>query len=562
MKKFITFVVLSFVASANIAAQNSRPTSLDALFEPIIVAVPPCDAYIGLSKMEDGELRHYNYGEQTSSHEPCYLSSRDNGFTWREVALPKNIPYADTRSPLSGEYIRAFEGFNSVYVVRTDGGIDGGRTITKIDTALAIMLKPPVFVDGGQRVIIAAHGTDRKGCFTYVSCDDGVSWQKSNVINTPPHQKGGAHKGVRWNHGAVEPTVVQIGDGRLWMVMRTAQDCHYQSFSVDGGLTWCEPTPSPFYGTITMPTFFTLGDGRILLFWSNTTPLPEMESATGVWDDVFTNRSASHVAISEDGGESWIGLRELILDERRNAADFGSVEGRDKSVHQAQAVEVAPGKILVSVGQNVLNRKMLLFDVEWLYESQRSSDFSDGLDSWSAFRYYKGIVGHCGYNRQAPTLLVDHPDGKDAQVLKIGYSPNEALVEDRDGAVWNFPAAKCGEVTLRVMLPEGGQSVDLIINDRWFNPTDIVARDECQYLLPLSRKQLKIKDSSWHEVRLAWQYNQPATIYVDGKRRGTTEIVTTTIHGSSYLHLLGGETPDAVGELIESVQARAVPTEQ
>lgn len=294
-----------------------------------------------------------------------YLSSHDNGLSWRSVSISNNIPYADVRSPLSGEYVRVFEANNSVWALRTDGGLDGGRMITKIDTTLAIMLKPPVFVDEGKRVIVAAHRSDRTGCFTYVSTDDGVTWQQSNKLTTPFHTIGGVHKGIRWNHGAVEPTVVELEGGRLWMIIRTSQDYHYQSFSEDGGMTWSEPTQSPFYGTITMPTFYKMGDGRILFFWSNTTSLPELERATGKWEDVFTNRSASHVAISEDGGESWIGMRELILDEMRNAEDFGELPGRDKSVHQAQAVEVAPGKILVSAGQNQMCRRMLLFDVDW-----------------------------------------------------------------------------------------------------------------------------------------------------------------------------------------------------
>ncbi|MFI3281493.1 MAG: exo-alpha-sialidase [Rikenellaceae bacterium] len=559
MYKITIFTALCIAMLASAKAQNNSPTTLAEVFEPVVVGIPPSDAYIGLSKMEDGELRHYNYGEQPEKATPLYLSSYDNGFTWKGIPLIPDVPYADTKSPISGEYIRAFHGDNCVYVVRTEGGINGDRTLTKIDTTLAIMLKPPVFIDGGERIVIAAHGVDRKGCFTYVSSDDGKTWQKSNRVNAPAHEAIGVHKGIRWNHGAVEPTVVEIEDGRLWMIMRTAQDRHYQSFSEDGGLTWCEPTPSPFYGTITMPTFYKIADGRILFFWSNTTPLPEVETATtGYWEDVFTNRSASHVAISEDSGKTWIGMRELILDQMRNSPEFGTSQGRDKSVHQAQAVEVEPGKILVSAGQNKLNRKMLLFDVDWLYEDSRSSNFSDDLNSWSAFRYYKGIVGHCGYNRQEAPLLVAHPEKDGAKVMKIGYAPNSELVDDKDGAIWNFPAAKNGEVTVRLMIPEGAESINLIINDRWFNPTDEVAKDECQYCVNIDRSTLKIKDSQWHNVTIRWQHNSSATIYVDGKKRGTCDLVSPTEHGSSYLHILGGTTPDQIGVMIESVEAHAL----
>ena len=104
--------------------------------------------------------------------------------------------------------------------------------------------------------------------------------------------------------------------------MRTSQDRHYQAFSEDGGETWSEATPSPFYGTITMPTLYRMSDGRLLFFWCNTTPLPERTGTDGVWEDVFTNRDALHVAISTDDGRTWKGFRELLLNPERNSPVF------------------------------------------------------------------------------------------------------------------------------------------------------------------------------------------------------------------------------------------------
>lgn len=528
---------------------------LDTLSSPIVVATPPSDAYIGLSKMPNGEIRHYNYGEQPLQDHPYYLSSQDSGFTWKRVNLPREIPYADTQSPLSGEYIRLFTTPEGVYALRTEGGLNGGRTITKIDDRLGIMNKPPVFIRGGKRVISGAHRMDRSGAFVYYSDDDGVTWKASAQVTAPDHQKGGFHLGARWNHGAVEPTIIELTDGRLWMIMRTAQDKHYQSFSTDGGQTWCESTPSPFYGTITMPTFHRMQDGRLLFFWCNTTPLPEMATADGVWDDVFTNRNVTHVAISSDDGKTWSGFRELQLDEHRNASDYANTTGGDKSVHQAQVVEVAPGKILASIGQHPLHRKIVMFDVNWLYEKSRSCDLSEGLNQWSAFRYYKGIVGHCGYNRQQIPLLIQHPDKPDAMAMNIKYVPNDSLVEANDGAVWNFPALPTGQVSVKVKFPAQAQNVDLIINDRWFNPADTVARDQCQYLVSLNRKNLRIKDDLWHTVTVKWDAGTKADVMVDGSKRFTVPLKSSSQHGPSYLHLLGGNRPDDVGVLIESVSA-------
>ena len=547
----LPLLFLAFSASA--AAQ--KPRSIAEVWAPTVVGVPPSDAYVGLSKMPDGELRHYNYGEQAEAG-AFYLSSADSGLTWRRIPLTRDMPYADARSPLSGEYLRAFHTPSGVYVLRTEGGLEGGRTIRKIDNRVAIMLRPPFFADSGRLAIVAAHRTDRSGAFTYTSRDDGQTWSVSNQVTAPPHQKGGAHQGVRWNHGAVEPTVAELPDGRLWMVVRTAQDRHYQSFSSDGGRTWSASTPSPFYGTITMPTFFRLADGRLLFFWCNTTPLSERAEADGVWDDVFTNRNATHVAVSEDNGATWIGLRELYLDERRNAADFGATSGIDKSVHQAQAVEAAPGKVVASIGQHALHRKIVLFDVGWLYETERSNNFSNGLADWSTFKYKQGIVGHCGYNRIEGGRLVAHPDSAGRQVLRLKYEADPSLVRDADGAVWNFPAAPNGELSVRVKLPKGGRPIDLLLNDRWFNPSDSVARDEAIFRLPLDREKLRIADDRWHTVRLVWNTKGTAEVWVDGRRRASIKQQNPTAHGVSYLHLLGGTTPDSVGVYVEQVTAK------
>lgn len=552
MKNLIKYTC---VAACLLSYQTAWPQhNLNDIFAPTVVGIPPSDSFIGLSLMEDGEVRHYNYGEHPSDPHPLYLSSRDHGLSWKTVYLPYGLPYADQCSPVSHEYIRLFCTAQGVYALRTEGGLEGGRTITKIDDQPGIMNKPPVFIRGGQRIISGAHRTDRSGAFVYYSDDDGRSWKASQQVNVPPHQKGGFHQGVRWNHGAVEPTVLELSDGRLWMIMRTAQDRHYQSFSEDGGETWSEATPSPFYGTITMPTLFRLADGRILFFWCNTTPLPELPTANGVWDDVFTNRDAVHVAVSDDEGKTWKGFRELLLNPERNSSHFGNTtSGEDKSVHQVQAVEVAPGKILASIGQHRQCRKMVLFDIDWLYETERSCDFSDGLEQWSVFRYYKGITGHCCYNRQEAPLLQPHPDRARAKALHIGYTPNDSLVQDNEGALWNFPASPDGKVVLRIKLDSDAPHTDLVLNDRWFNPTDTVARYEGMYTLPLQRDRLKIKDRQWHEVCVSWKKNQEATVYVDGKKRGNIPLNKPTEHGISYLHLIGGRTPDKSGIWIDRV---------
>lgn len=546
-------------------AQDNKPLTIDSVFNPLKVATPPSDAYIGLSLLDNGEIRHYNYGEQAESGTFC-LSSTDDGLTWKKVAVPKEMPFADIQSPVSGEYIRLVYMANmGVYCIRTTGGPDGGRTITRVTDQPAIMIKPPVFIQDGKRIVVAAHisgpNVHPKGSFTYISDDDGISWKKSNIVTAPDHTGGKFHNGIRWNHGAVEPTVIELNDGRLWMIARTAQDNHYSSWSNDGGLTWSASEPSPFYGTITMPTIGRLRDGRILFLWCNTTPLPETGGTNGVWDDVFTNRDAIHAAISEDDGKTWIGMRELYLDPLRNASDYASVAGIDRGVHQSQFIEVKPGKVLVSLGQHKLHRSLVLFDVGWLYEKERFCDFSDSLAQWSSFNYYKGIQGHCGYNRTDGCRLHPHPDKAERNILNIRYTPNDTLVADNEGAVWNFPASRKGEFAVSLRIPKESKEVKLLLNDRWFNPSDTVARYFAMHEIFLSRQSLGINNDDWHRVEVKWDLDKPAahaTVYVDGKRKKKFPLLNKSLHGISYVHFISGNLKDERGIDIEWVKSKSV----
>lgn len=547
----ILFLAISIPTVAQVKSGDSTP------MPPRVVAIPPSDAYIGLSLLENGEIRHYNYGEQAEPGS-FYLSSTDKGFTWKKVNTPKEIPFADTRSPISGEYIRliAAPGMG-VYALRTVGGLNGNRELQKVSDSLAIMLKPPVFIRNGSRAVVCGHYGNQRGlpkaCFTYVSDDDGKTWQRSSFVTTPDHQGGGFHQGIRWNHGAVEPTVVELKDGRLWMIIRTSQDKHYQSFSSDGGLTWSQSEPSPFYGTITMPTIGRLKDSRLIFLWCNTTPLPEVGDTNGVWDDVFTNRNVIHAAVSADDGQTWQGFRELYLDPRRDASDFGSTQGIDKSVHQSQFVETDSGRLLVSLGQHPLHRVMVMFDVDWLYEKSRFCDFSDGLQQWSVFNYYKGIVGHCGYNRVPGCELVD---GK----LRVKYIENDTLLSSQRGAVWNFPAARKGRFSTSICFNRASVKGILLLNDRWFNPTDSVARHFAPFEIPLDAKKLKISDNKFHTLHIDWDLdkkNPKAEVFVDNKKRVSVPLKNQSQHGLSYVHFLSDTQVDDEGYDIEWVKVEA-----
>ena len=527
-----------------------------SIYEPTVVGTPPRNAYIGLMRLDNGEIRHYTYSDNNKENRPFYIRSRDNGLTWDTVFVDNEWTGADVKSPVSGEYIRLLSTDSGVVCTRSSGAIDGTWEPHLVyepgpDEGRYIMLKPPKFAKNGERILVGAHSTKRIGCGVFFSDDDGLTWKRSAFVNAPPHQPRGKHKGTRWNHGAVEPTVVELNDGRIWMLARTARDKHYESFSDDGGETWSEMQPSRFYGTITMPTIGRLDDGRLLLIWNNTTPLPEKARADGHWEDVFTNRDVIHAAISDDDGKTWKGFRELYLNPNRNDPDYAESDqslSLDMSVQQNQFIELSDGKILVSLGQHALHRKLVKFDPAWLYETSREDDFSDGLENWSTFLYKKGIVGHCAYNRAEGARLVPDPAGSGSQVMKIARPQNDELETPNQGAVWNFPALQKGVFETRVYVPEGSTGGKLSLLDRWFNPGDTTAFRDAMYHFDIENLSAGV----WHTLHFEWDLSESSdeckVFDEEGHLIDQLPLHRASVNGISYVHFISdAKQPDEKG---------------
>ena len=531
---------------------------------PEFVGRPPQNAYTGLVRLEDGEIRHYG--------KDLYIRSRNKGLTWDTIAVTDGNLYGK-KSPVNGEYIRVYAGEKyKVYSARSIGGIDGEWIKELIDTNGAIMIKPVVFIKNGIRAIAGFHTKYRNGCGTYYSDDNGLTWKKSNQVNVPPHEAKGFHKGPRWNHGAVEPSIIELMDGRLWMLIRTAQDNHYESFSTDGGESWTDPVPSRFYGTITMPNIQRLRNGSILFIWCNTTPLPELEHTDDYWEDVFTNRDAIHAAISDDDGKTWKGFREIYLNPLRNdslmATQFGTLGSLDRSVHQSEFVEIDENKILISLGQHPNFRALIKLSVNWLYEKGRFDDFSEGLANWSIHKYLKGIRGHCAYNRKPGSFLVNHPDKSACKVMHLRAKEDTSLLYQNSGALFNFSAGKKGEITVRIKFNMGFEGMLISLHDRWFNPVDTIAKHYAMFNIEIPgnliiKNKNNLTPNNWYDFKLEWaNADNPETgyciLYINNKKLyARLPLNYKTINGISYIHFVLSSTSDNnEGILIESIKAK------
>ena len=536
---------------------------------PRVVAVPPADAGRGLIRVNEKEIRHYP--GKGGRH---MLQSLDNGETWKVQRITDSYPSATclgkespaiAQNPVTKEYIR----FEPLYRNKADGirvtkgGIDGEWSLVKDDKGNTQrpggILRNPLWVNDNKRIIIPGHGG---GCYTWNSDDQGQTWTKSNVIQAPHHKPGGVHKGTRWNHGMVEATVIELNDKRLWLVARTAQDQHYESFSTDFGTTWSKAQPSRFWGTITMPTFHRLKDGRMLFLWSNTTALPEKASASGRGEDVFTNRDTIHAAISEDDGKTWNGFRELILDEHRDRGNYGTFRGsQDRGKHQAEVVQLDDNRVLYSCGQHAMHRRLMILDLRWLYQKERQSDIAkDGAKDWTTHQFINKKVGHCAYNRTPGSLV------KDGAIRLLRLEATN-LTNPNQGATWNFPAGDSGKLTTKIRLEKDAAGLQIALCDRWFSSSDPTVDQFANYVLKIDAqgktaegKQI-LTPGKVHTLSFNWSNvakNGTATLTIDGQDSGIElPCKTRTPNGISYVHFYNTATEtDSHGASILSTQAQ------
>jgi predicted neuraminidase len=174
------------------------------------------------------------------------------------------------------------------------------------DSPFSFRMNKPTVLSSGEWVLPVVHaleplagwaGFDPKQVFgAAISTDEGKTWSLHGDVRTP---KAG-----------LENMIVELKDGRLWMLIRTEKllwECH----SSDKGRTWTEGKPS----TIATPhsRFFIrrLSSGNLLL----------------VNHYKFTGRSHLTAQLSTDDGATW--NEGLLLDERSGVSYPDGVQEKD-----------------------------------------------------------------------------------------------------------------------------------------------------------------------------------------------------------------------------------------
>lgn len=165
------------------------------------------------------------------------------------------------------------------------------------------------------RVISAFdHITSKPGRFIVCSVfsdDDGKTWQKSNWIDLGGH---GHHD------GALEPTLAELSDGKILMLIRTSSDRFWQAVSDSDGKYWRTILPSNIDASNSPGYLLRLSSGRLLLVWNRLNPegrnypksvMPQHTEYPSSW-----HREELSVSISEDDGKTW--LKPVVIAKQPN----------------------------------------------------------------------------------------------------------------------------------------------------------------------------------------------------------------------------------------------------
>jgi sialidase-1 len=165
-----------------------------------------------------------------------------------------------------------------------------------------------------------------------VSYDQGKSWSASHMIDLGGH---GHHD------GAMEGTVVELKDRRLWMLIRTNLDRFWSAFSTDYGESWRSYGPSEIDASSSPGQLLRLASGRLVLAWNRLYPegadSAPMESGQYSEVEAIWQRGELSLAFSDDEGSSW--------------GESTVVARADEWISYPYLFEYSPGELWVRAGE-------------------------------------------------------------------------------------------------------------------------------------------------------------------------------------------------------------------
>lgn len=189
--------------------------------------------------------------------------------------------------------------------------------------------------------------------------DEGKKWTRSKSILTTG--------GGGFESGASEPTVAELKNGRLWMLIRSQTGVLWESFSDDRGETWTPARESQLPSSNAPATALRMSNGDIAVAWN-----PHITSNYA--------RQSLVVGITSDG-QRFHGLRELDL------TDFTDDPAASiPHVTYPYLTETKEGDLGISYNKGNWSRHnrptFARIGTDWLTGKSEVFDLTDGRTGW------------------------------------------------------------------------------------------------------------------------------------------------------------------------------------
>ncbi len=269
-----------------------------------------------LVPLRDGRLllaytRFHGGADDNDSADITGKTSSDGGRTWSDpFVLQKNdgrmnVMSASLLRLSTGEimlgYLRKNSTADCSFWVRKSKGEAkawGEEVLVTKDKAYHVVNNDRIVELKSERLLVPAadHGDYRErkpaAGVCYLSDNHGESWRRGTGVV----RLGGV--------GCQEPGVVELNDGRVYMIIRTSLGRIYGSFSSDGGETWTTPQPTALRSPTAPASIKRIPrTGELLLLWNNS-PTQRRVPLTS--------------AISRDEARTWVNIRDIEPDNETN----------------------------------------------------------------------------------------------------------------------------------------------------------------------------------------------------------------------------------------------------
>lgn len=287
---------------------------------PVIITEPgpqfqdearPGNMILGMDRTPKGRIWGLWTGTGDKQDTYCILAtSDDDSRTWSKPRLVVGAP-----DPVSGTHYRALVGnlwtdplgrlwlffdqqlaggtgpTGDWFIRCDDPDADVPVWSSPVRLAEGCTLNKPTVLLSGAWLLPVSDWAEKKA-WVFASNDQGKTWIQRGGLAFPD-----------WAFD--EHMIVELHDGRLWMLARTNAGLH-ESFSIDQGLTWSVPQPCAIQHLSSRFFIRRLASGKLLLV------------KNGPIDRRLAKRSHLSAFLSDDDGRTWRGG--LVLDERASVS--------------------------------------------------------------------------------------------------------------------------------------------------------------------------------------------------------------------------------------------------